>query len=367
VIVEGDVAAPPEAEPDALLDRMSRAGYEQVVFCADAGSGLRSIIVIHDTTLGPALGGVRMWPYASEQEALEDCLRLARAMTYKASAAGLHLGGGKSVILGDPAVDKTEALLRAHGRFIQTLGGRYIPGIDVGTEQADIEVIAREADVVSCIGRDPSYYTALGVFEVIRAALAAAGHARDVAGRRIAIQGVGHVGAYLARLLADAGASLVVADLDEERARGVAAEVGADVVGADEIVATRCDVLAPCALGGVVNDASLERLACAAIAGAANNVLAERRHAAELAARGIVYAPDYLANAGGLVFVEADLAGYDDEQLERRVRGVGDRVAHVLASARERGITPVEAADRLAEERRRSLRAIGPPYVGARV
>jgi glutamate dehydrogenase/leucine dehydrogenase len=354
-----------QRRPRGLLERMGLDEFEQVVFCSDPASALRSIIAIHDTTLGPALGGIRMWPYESEEQALEDCLRLARGMTYKAAAAGLHLGGGKSVIIGDPATHKTEALLRAHGRFIQTLGGRYIPGIDVGTSQADLEIVAREAEIVSCIGRDPSYYTAVGVLEAIRAALEEADGSPELDGRRVAIQGTGHVGAYLARLLTVAGAQLVVADVERGRTEAVAREVGADIADPSEITSEPCDVFAPCALGGVVNDDSIARFACRAIAGAANNVLAERRHAAALAERGIVYAPDYVANSGGLVFLEEDLARRDDEHVERRVRSVRDRVRDVFKRAREAGITPVDAADRLAEERRRSLRLIGPPYVAS--
>lgn len=349
--------------PNGLFDRMAADGFEQVVFCSDAASGLRAIIAIHDTTLGPALGGVRMRPYASELEALEDCLRLARGMTYKAAAAGVDLGGGKSVIVADPDAPGKETLLRAHGRFIRTLGGRYIPGIDVGTSQADMETIAREGARVSCIGRDPSYYTALGVFEALRAGVAEAFGDPDLSGKVVAVQGTGHVGAHLARQLAAAGARLLVADTLPGRAERVAAEVGAEVVAADAIVGADCDVLAPCALGGVIDDDALGRLRCRVVAGAANNVLAAPRHAAALAERGIAYVPDYVANSGGLIFLEEDLAGHDDERLERRVRGVGERVREVFARAARNGITPDVAADRLAEERLTAMRRIGPAFV----
>ncbi|MGH2948834.1 MAG: Glu/Leu/Phe/Val dehydrogenase dimerization domain-containing protein, partial [Solirubrobacteraceae bacterium] len=224
-----------------VLDAMAAEGFEQIVFCHDAAAGLRSIIAIHDTALGPALGGVRMWPYASEDEALQDCLRLAHGMTYKAAAAGVSLGGGKSVIVGDPRRDKTEALLRAHGRYIQTLGGRYIPGIDVGTDQDDLRVIGREAERVSCVGGDPSPMTALGVLEGIRACLQAVNGSGSLAGVRVCVQGAGHVGGSLAEQLAAEGAAVIVADVDAERASGLAGRIGGTVVAPGDAVATECD------------------------------------------------------------------------------------------------------------------------------
>lgn len=347
-----------------LLERMALGDYEQVVFCSERGTGLRSIIAIHDTTLGPALGGVRMHPYASEEQALTDCLRLARGMTYKAAAAGLHLGGGKSVIIGDPRTEKTEALLRAHGRFIQTLSGRYIPGIDIGTEQRDMEILRLEVARVSCDGRDPSYFTALGVCAAIHAVGAESFGDRSLEGRRVAIQGTGHVGTHLAGLLAEAGAELIVCDVDTARAHAVADRIGARVIAPEEIVSEPCDIFAPCALGGVVDDGTIDKLACRAIAGAANNVLAEPRHAQALAERGIVYAPDFLANAGGLIFLEGELLGKDNEQVKRRVMGIGQQLGEVFARAREAGITSAEAAEQVATERLRAPRDIEPLHVG---
>jgi glutamate dehydrogenase/leucine dehydrogenase len=339
-----------------VLDAMSADGFEQVVFCHDPASGLRSIIAIHDTALGPALGGVRMWPYASEDEALEDCLRLAQGMTYKAAAANVDLGGGKSVIIGDAAREKTAALLRAHGRFIQTLGGRYIPGIDVGTEQDDMRVIAEEAERVSCIGDDPSPMTALGVLEGIRACLRAQRGSGDLDNVRVCVQGAGHVGSSLAEQLARAGAEILVADVDPRRAEALAERVGGAVVPADHAVATECDVLAPCALGAVIDDASLDRLRCRIVAGSANNMLAEPRHGDALHARGILYAPDYVVNAGGLVFLEEEILGHDDEIARERVRGVGEQVARVIEHARNEGTSTARAATQLAEDRLRAAR-----------
>ncbi|MFD1541025.1 Glu/Leu/Phe/Val dehydrogenase family protein [Nonomuraea guangzhouensis] len=323
---------------------------EQVVFGSDPATGLRSIIIIHDTTLGPALGGVRMWPYAGEAEALADGLRLARAMTLKAAAAGLGLGGGAAIVIGDPARDKSEALLRAHGRFIATLGGRFIPVNDVGTGQADIEVIGRETAPV-CDNGDPSPYTALGVLESIRAGLRAARGSGELAGATVAVQGAGNVGSHLTRLLRAESADVVIADLVGERARDVAERYGARLMSPQDIVSAPCDVFAPCALGEVVTEETLPRLRCRVIAGGANNVLAEPGLADELARRGILYAPDFLANAGGLVYLEGRLLGHDDARSTARVERVGGIVAGVFERAGREHITTVEAATAIAHAR----------------
>ncbi|MEU6919241.1 Glu/Leu/Phe/Val dehydrogenase family protein [Streptomyces olindensis] len=341
---------PPEA---TVFGRLRAGGAEQVLFGHDARTGLRSVIAVHDTTLGPALGGVRMHAYQDENAALDDALRLARAMTLKASAAGLGLGGGWSVVIGDPARDKTEELLRAHGRFIATLGGRFIPVNDIGTTQADIEVIGREAAPV-CDSGDPSPMTALGVLEGIRACLRATGGDGDLAGVRVCVQGVGNVGSALAALLAAESAELVVADTDPARAAAVAERHGARVVDPADAARTECDVLAPCAMGAVVDDATLPGLRCRIIAGGANNVLARPGHAAALAERGILYAPDFCVNAGGLVFLEEQILGHDRTTAEQRVRQVGVRVAEVIDRARRTGVTTTEAAVALAEARLRT-------------
>ena len=357
-------SVPAAAGAEDVLGAMAAGGYEQVVHCHDASSGLRSIIAIHDTTLGPALGGVRMWPYADGPEALVDCLRLARGMTFKAAAAGVNLGGGKSVIIGDPRRDKSEALMRAHGRFIQTLGGRYIPGVDVGTDMADLEAIAVEAERVSCVRGDPSPMTALGVFEGIRACLAATRGSDALEGVRVCVQGAGHVGSALAALLHAASAELTIADLDNARARTLAARVGGTAIDAADAATSACDVLAPCALGAVVNDETVARLRCEIVAGAANNVLAAPEHGEALHERGIVYAPDFCINAGGLIFLEEEMLGHDPERTERRVRRVGGLVRAALARAELDGTSPARAADAIARERLASLRGIGPATVG---
>jgi leucine dehydrogenase len=354
-------------EDTHVLEVMRGGGYEQVVFCHDRGSGLRSIIAIHDTSLGPALGGVRMWPYESESAALEDCLRLAKGMTYKAAGAGVNLGGGKSVIIGDSNKDKNEALLRAHGRFIQTLGGRYIPGIDVGTSMQDMEIIATEAERVSCLQGDPSPMTALGVLAGIKACVAEVLRTSDLKDVRVAVQGVGHVGSALVRLLANEGASVVLSDANQQQAISVADEVGADVARPDELLAIPCDVLAPCALGAIINHDSIDTIKCRVIAGAANNVLSSNEFDAALYEAGILYAPDYVVNAGGLIFLEEEMLSHSVERTRNRVLGVGEAVARVIELSKAERIPTGSAADAIAEARLEARRGIGPAYVpGAR-
>lgn len=340
-----------------VFDAVVADGYEEVVFGHDATTGLRCIIAIHDTALGPSLGGVRMRPYATEEGALSDALRLARAMTYKFAAAGIALGGGKSVIIGDPNTDKTEDLLRAFGRVVRTLGGRYIPGIDVGTSQDDLRTIGLEADPVSCVGEDPSPFTALGVFATLRACVRHVTGSDDLAGVRVAVQGVGHVGQSLARYLAEAGAELVLADVDVARAERLAAELGASVVDADAIATTPCDVLAPCAVGGVIDDETLPQLRCRIIAGGANNVLADPTHAERLHEAGILYAPDYVANAGGVILLDVERAAQPPQRAREACLRLGDRMQEILRRADADNITPLEAADRLAEARLEQARA----------
>ncbi|WP_051342211.1 Glu/Leu/Phe/Val family dehydrogenase [Pseudonocardia spinosispora] len=335
-----------------IFDGIEEHGVEQVVFGSDPTTGLRSLIVIHDTTLGPSLGGVRMWPYPSEAEAIADGLRLSRAMTVKAAAAGLNLGGSASLIIGDPGLDKTEELLRAHGRFIASLGGRFIPVNDVGTTQADMETIGLVAAPV-CDRGDPSPYTALGVLCAIRAAL----EVTDLAGVTVAVQGVGNVGSRLVGLLRAESAEVIVADVVADRARGVARRHGARQVPVEEILGTPCDVLAPCALGEVVTRRTLPDLACRVIAGGANNVLAQPSLARELG--DIRYVPDFIANAGGLIYLEEQLLGHDDDRATERVRKVGNVVADVLAMASDGRVTTVEAATELAHARLAARRVAG--------
>jgi glutamate dehydrogenase/leucine dehydrogenase len=328
--------------------------YETISFAHDPASGLRCIIAIYSTALGPALGGTRFWPFESEEAALRDVLRLSKAMAYKASAADLDLGGGKAVVIGDPRTAKTADLLRAYGRAVERLGGAYITTADVGTTTADMDVIAQTTRYVTGTtagSGDPSRVTAYGVWHGLRAVAAELWRSPSLSGKHVAVQGVGKVGSGVVRHLAEEGAQLTLADLDGDAASALAAEVGADVVSPDEILWVPCDILSPCALGAVVNDASLAGLKCRAIAGAANNQLERPEHADALAEAGILYAPDYVLNAGGLINVEDELHGYDAERALAKTAAIGDRLRAVFARAREHGITPAAAADAIAGER----------------
>lgn len=336
---------------------MKKHGYEQVVFCQNADAGLKAIIAIHDTTLGPALGGLRMWPYPTEDDAIFDVLRLARGMTYKAAAAGLNLGGGKSVIIGDSRRDKSEALFRAFGRFVQALGGRYITAEDVGTSVEDMDWVHMETDYVTGVSTaygssgDPSPATAFGVWQGMKAVAKEALGADNLSGLTVALQGVGHVGYYLARHLKDEGAKLVVCDINAEAAARVKTEYGAEVVDTDAIYDVDCDIFAPCALGAIVNPKTLPRLRCKVIAGAANNQLLSESDGDALTERGILYAPDFVINAGGLICVADELEGYNRDRAYKKVAGIYGNIQRVIDIAKRDRIPTYRAAERLAEER----------------
>jgi len=337
------------------------AEYEQVVYNHDAASGLKAIIAIHSTALGPALGGTRFYPYESERDALADVLRLARGMSFKAAATGLNLGGGKAVIIGDPKRIKSEPLLRAHGRFVESLGGRYITAEDVGTFTADMDVVALETRFVT--GRseshggagDPSINTAYGVFVGMRAVAEELWNQHDLAGRHVVVLGVGKVGSRLCRLLHEAGARLTVADVDVDHVAMAVKEFGAEVVDPGKAHAVECDLFAPCALGAVVNDDTLPELKCRAIAGSANNVLARDEHGYALRELGILYAPDYVINAGGLINVSDELQGYSAERARSKVEGIYGTLREIFHRAVQEGIPTSEAADRMALERIREV------------
>jgi leucine dehydrogenase len=333
-------------------------GYEKVVMAEDPSIGFKSIISVHDTTLGPALGGLRMWKYDSEIQALTDVLRLSRGMTYKSAVARTGLGGGKSILFGDPKRDKRPEIFRAMGAFVETLGGQYITAEDVGTSVEDMRWIREKTNWVT--GRDkdsggsgdPSPFTAYGVFLGIRAFAEEVLRRKSLRGVKVAIQGVGHVGLYLGRRLRDAGCELVVCDVDRAKVDAAVKELGARACEPDAVYGQEVDVYAPCALGGSVNDRTIPLLRCRVIAGGANNVLQEPRHGRELVERGIAYAPDYVINAGGVINVSFELlpGGYDEAAATKKVEGIHDTLKKVLAIAREGGITTAEAADRLAEE-----------------
>ena len=342
-----------------LFDRIAHDDYEQILFCHDRSSGLRAIIAIHSTRLGPALGGTRFHPYPDEEAALEDVLRLSRGMTYKSAAAGLDLGGGKAVIIGDPRRDRSEALLRSFGRHIGSLGGRYITAEDVGTTQADMDLLRRETRWVSGTSEamggsgDPSPATAWGLFHAITAALDHVGSS-TVEGAHVVVGGVGKVGGATVEHLVGHGARVTVADVDADRTAALAERLGVDVVDPSEAHRVPCDVLSPNALGGGLNERTIPELRCRVVCGAANNQLAvEDEDAARLQEAGILYCPDFVVNAGGVINIAEELApgGYHHDLAYARVARVGDNLRAVLDTARAKGITTERAADRVAERR----------------
>ena len=342
-----------------LFDTIADMGHEQLVLCQDSATGYRGVIAVHSTVLGPALGGTRFWSYASDEEAIVDALRPARGMTYKNAVAGLNLGGGKSVIIGDNKTADREMLFRAHGRFVESLGGRYITAEDVGTSTADMDYVHMETDYVTGLaGRsgDPSPVTAHGVFRAIQASARERWGSDDLSTRVIALQGCGHVGYYLAKELHETGAKLVVTDIDPERVKRVVNEFGARGVGSDEIYTVQADIFAPCALGAIINDKTIPALKVEIVAGAANNQLLEERHGDELDRRGIMYTPDYVANAGGVINVYSELAGWTSARSFRKADEIYETVLKVFEIARSEKIPTYLAADRLAEQR---IRAVG--------
>jgi valine dehydrogenase (NAD+) len=337
--------------------------HEQVVFCRDEETGLKAVIAVHNTLLGPGLGGTRFFPYASEQDALKDVLRLSRGMSYKNALAGLDLGGGKAVIIGDPNEIKTEALLRAYGRFVESLNGRYYTACDVGTYVQDMDVVARESKFVT--GRsvesggagDSSVLTAYGVFQGMRASAEHLWGSSSLAGKRVGIAGVGKVGRYLIGHLIEDGASIVATDPYEgavQWLRDTYAQVEI-VSSTEELIAADIDVYAPCALGGALDDSTVAALTAKIVCGAANNQLAHTGVEKQLEARGILYAPDYLVNSGGVIQVADEINGFDFDRAKRRASGIFDTTMRIYSLASEEGVPPSVAADRLAERRMRDV------------
>lgn len=347
---------------------MEKYDYENVVLCYDKTSGLKAIIAIHDTTLGPALGGCRMWTYDSEEDAINDALRLARGMTYKNAAAGLNLGGGKAVIIGNPRTDKSEALFRSFGRYVESLKGRYITAEDVGTNVKDMEYIRYETKYVAGLPEtsgDPSPFTAYGVYRGMQAAAEEIFGTSDLRGKVVAIQGIGNVGYHLAKYLYEAGAKLIVTDIFEENAKRAVEEFGAEYVKPDEIYGVECDIFAPCALGAIINDETIPQLKCKIVAGSANNQLKEERHGDILQQKGILYVPDYIINAGGVINVADELnpSGYNRERAMRKVSMIYDTVKKVIEKAKKENVPTYVAADRVAEERIKTIAAVKDNYI----
>ncbi|MBI5974359.1 Glu/Leu/Phe/Val family dehydrogenase [Staphylococcus canis] len=341
-----------------IFEKMAQYDYEQLVFCHDETSGLKAIICIHDTTLGPALGGCRFWNYDSEEDAIVDVMRLARGMTYKNAAAGLNLGGAKTVVIGDPKTDKSEAFFRALGRYINSLDGRYITAEDVGTTVEDMDMIYQETPYVCGVsesygsGGNPSPMTALGVYYAMKRTAKEAFGDDSLDGKTIAVQGVGNVAYNMCEFLHEEGAKLIVADINEEAVQRAVDDFGAEAVSVDDIYSVDADIFAPCALGGILNDKTIPALKVKMVCGSANNqLLEEDKHGQMLKERDIMYAPDFVVNSGGVINVADELEGYNRERATKKIKGIYDQMDKIFAIAKEQDILPLQAAEHLAESR----------------
>lgn len=348
-----------------MFDILAEQDHEQISFFYEKTVGLRAVIAIHNTILGPALGGVRMYPFATEEEAVKDVCRLARGMTYKAAVAGINLGGGKGVIIGDPKKEKSEALFRAFGRCVESLGGAYITAEDMGTSVSDMEWVRMETRHVTGVSRqlggggDPSVVTAFGVYMGMKACVQKVYGKGSLKGLRVAVQGIGHVGQYLCRHLAEEGAKLTVTDVEKERAEAVVRDFGAVYVEAEKIYDVAMDIFSPCAIGGIIKDETIQKLQCKIIAGAANNQLENGKvHGQMLFDRGILYAPDYVINAGGLINVANELQGYNREKALEDARKIAGYIAEVIRISEEERIPTNIASNRMAERRIEQIAAI---------
>lgn len=351
-----------------IFEFMGANGHEQLVVCADPAVGLKAIIAVHDTTLGPACGGTRIWPYKTEKDAMLDVLRLSQAMTYKAAAADLPLGGGKAVIIADSHTQKTEALLRAFGRFVDTLGGRYITTTDVGSTSRDMEYIRQETGHVVGLpttaggSGDTSLMTGVGIYMGMKAGAREVWGSDSLKGKKVAMQGFGKVATHTAHHLLKEDAQLVVTDIYDS-ALDQARELGLKVVGPEKIYDEDCDVFSPCALGGVLNGDTIPRLKCRLVAGSANNQLASSAAGEELHRRGILYAPDYIINAGGIISVAAEIgSGYNADQAREKTERIYEIIGRVVQMSKLKEISTSRAADQLAEARLKSVRAIKKVY-----
>ena len=349
---------PLQKPTDPIFSQLETLGHKKVVFCSDPDTGLKAIIAIHDTTLGPALGGTRMWAYKTEHDALQDVLRLSKAMTYKAAMSGLNLGGGKAIIIGDSRKDKTEALLRKFGRFIKNLNGEFITAEDVGTNPKDMEYIRMETQHVTGIPEsiggsgDPAPIAAQGVFMGIKAAVKELYGNDNITGRSIIVQGIGHVGENLVRLLRDENAKVYASDINEELLRQVAKKYGAEAISNNSIFDIDADIYAPCALGATVNTQTIKKLKCGIIAGSANNQLEDEQvHGQMLLDKGILFAPDYVINAGGLINCYSELMGFSKKRTLQLTENIYDATRNVLKLSKAENISSIEAANKIAEKR----------------
>ena len=341
-----------------VIAQMALNNHEQIVFCNDNETGLKAIVAIHNTILGPSLGGTRMWAYKNEMEALTDALRLSRGMTYKSAVAGLNLGGGKAVIIGDSKTQKSEALMRRFGKFVNSLAGKYITAEDVGISTKDMEYIKMETDFVTGIPEnmggsgDPSPVTAYGVYLAMKASAKEKWGSDNLSGKKVVVQGIGHVGESLVTYLVKDGAKVYINDINEERLKAVSKETGAEVIAADKLYDLDMDIYAPCALGATVNTDTLNRLKCAIICGSANNQLADENvHGKMVIEKGILYAPDFVVNAGGIINVYYELEGYNRERALAHAEKIYQTTLNIFKVAKEQNIPTYMAANRIAEKR----------------
>ncbi|MDB5011184.1 MAG: Leucine dehydrogenase [Mucilaginibacter sp.] len=343
---------------DSIFNQLELLGHKKVVFCSDPDTGLKAIIAIHDTTLGPALGGTRMWTYKTEQDALDDVLRLSKSMTYKAAISGLNLGGGNAVIIGDSRKDKTEALMRKFGRFIKNLNGEFITAEDVGTNPKDMEYIRMETQYVTGVPEtiggsgDPSPVSALGVFMGIKASVKELYGSDSLTGKSVIVQGIGRVGENLVKLLRDENAKVYVSDINEDRTGQVSKKYGAEAVSNNSIFDIDADIYSPCALGATVNTYTINKLKCAIIAGSANNQLEnENIHGQMLLEKGILFAPDYVINAGGIINCYSELMGFSKKRTMQLTENIYEATRNVLKLSKAEGISTIQAANKIAEKR----------------
>lgn len=341
-----------------VIEQMSLHNHEQILFCNDNATGLKAIIAVHNTVLGPSLGGTRFWNYNNEMEALTDVLRLSRGMTYKSSVAGINLGGGKAVIIGDPKKIKNEALLRRFGKFVNSLGGKYITAEDVAMTSRDMELIKMETDYVSGLPEnmggsgDPSPVTAYGVYVSMKASAKETWGSDNLSGKKVLVQGIGHVGEVLVSHLTKDGAKVYINDISDERLKEVSAKYKAEVINADAMFNLDIDIYAPCALGATVNDTTLSKLKCQIICGAANNQLADEKiHGQLVADKGVLYAPDFVVNAGGIINVYYELDGYNRERAMAHAEQIYSTTFNLFQLAKKEGIPTYMAANRLGEQR----------------
>ncbi|MDN5289298.1 MAG: Leucine dehydrogenase [Mucilaginibacter sp.] len=360
---------PVQTQPESIFSQLDAFGHKKVVFCSDPDTGLKAIIAIHDTTLGPALGGTRMWAYKSEADALNDVLRLSKGMTYKCAIAGLNMGGGYSVIIGDSRKDKTEALMRKFGRYIKNLNGEFTTAEDVGTNPRDMEYIRMETQHVTGVPEniggsgDPSPITALGVFMGIKACLKEQFGSDNLAGRSVIVQGIGHVGENLVRLLRDENAKVYASDINEERIGQIAKKYGAQAVSNNTIFDIDADIYAPCALGATINTQTINKLKCGIIAGSANNqLLDEEQHGQMLVDKGILFAPDYVINAGGIINCYSELMGFSKKRTLQLTENIYEATRNILKLSKSENISTINAANKIAEKRIADIRKVKSSY-----